>query len=234
MKKNTKIISTAIAIVLVMSFMVVGILAATSAAANISASVSWTATEGLDFEIEFISYIKSTQEIDKIKIEVNTTTTNDQASGISKSLNLAFNDPTPEDGVNNPEEIFIFYYLANRTGTPIPNEYGPSFDAEGGKTINMTFTSLPQASEYVNIEYGVGYFDWMSDGATDSPQSMNSFIERAESVDGGLLSEPENLSVLPQVGYGIPPGSIYVIKLSVKNPNVSFSGVNLNWGLAFS
>jgi len=43
MRKSTKIIATAVALVLVMSFMVVGILAATSAAASITASVSWTA-----------------------------------------------------------------------------------------------------------------------------------------------------------------------------------------------
>ena len=56
MKKRTKIISTAMALVLVMSFMVVGIMAATSAASNISASVSWTAEQGVKFTLDAWTY----------------------------------------------------------------------------------------------------------------------------------------------------------------------------------
>ena len=51
MRKSTKIISTAIALVLIVGFMIVGIYAATSAAANISANVSWTATAGIKLNV---------------------------------------------------------------------------------------------------------------------------------------------------------------------------------------
>ena len=51
MKKSTKIITTAVALVLVMGFMVVGIMAATTASASITASVNWTAEAGVVFEL---------------------------------------------------------------------------------------------------------------------------------------------------------------------------------------
>lgn len=51
MKKSTKILTTVVALVLVVGFMVVGIMAATSASANINAQVSWTATAGVEFDM---------------------------------------------------------------------------------------------------------------------------------------------------------------------------------------
>ena len=51
MKKSTKILTTVVALVLVVGFMVVGIMAATSASANITAQVSWTATAGVEFDM---------------------------------------------------------------------------------------------------------------------------------------------------------------------------------------
>ena len=52
MKKSTKLITTAVALALVIAAMVVGIYAATSASASITASVSWTATAGIEITIK--------------------------------------------------------------------------------------------------------------------------------------------------------------------------------------
>ena len=122
MKKSTKVITTAIALVLVLSFMVVGILAATSATAGISSSVSWTAEAGVHFSIDAWTYYsaehydevsKSFPEVSGHKIDtiiVDSATTNQSASGISKNLNASFIDTT-DDGVNNPHELYYFYYI---------------------------------------------------------------------------------------------------------------------------
>ena len=122
MKKGTKIITTAIALVLMLSFMVVGIFAATSATAGISASISWTATEGVQFTIDAWTWqsaehydenSKSFPEISPHKIGqivVDTATTNQAASGITASLNANFIDIT-DDGVNNPLELYYIYFI---------------------------------------------------------------------------------------------------------------------------
>ena len=122
MKKSTKIITTAIALVLVLGFMIVGIYAATSASSNISASISWTAEKGVKFTLDAWTYYSaehydensksfptlSTHKIDQISVD--SATTNQAASGITKSLNATFIDTT-DDGVNNPHALYYCYVL---------------------------------------------------------------------------------------------------------------------------
>lgn len=220
MKKSTKIISTAIAIVLVMSFMVVGILAATSASANVSASVSWTATEGLDFHCNIWSYQSTTTN--SVSISVDTTTTNSQASGITKQLNLTFSDSTPNDGVNNPEPIYLFFMLCNTSGTT--NDIGV---VEGGIVVDMQFTDIPQANEYITLEYAIAYLD------SYVLEEDSYYVSQANDYNA-WSSGNFSLCEYPQYGGDFPPSQLGLVRLTIKNPDVSFSGVNLNWGLSFS
>ena len=157
MKKGTKIITTAISLVLVLSFMVVGILAATSATAGISASISWTAEKGVAFTIDAWTWqsaehydenSKSFPEISSHKIEqivVDTATTNQQASGISKSLNANFIDTT-DDGVNNPHELYYVYRV----------ESNMLIDYETGRFPHLRVKiELPISTADVDVEFSI-------------------------------------------------------------------------------
>ena len=223
MKKSTKIISTAIAFVLVLGFMVVGIYAATSASAGISANVSWTSKDSLNFSFSMDS--NGSESDSSIYINVDTTTTNAAASGISKALSLEFQDLTPEDGVNNPEPIYLLCVLSNRTGTVVSTDSYPP-EVEGGKTVTMNFTSIPQASDYIDIVYG--YYEASPDGF--SADDVYNYLNSTDGWD----SSPSSLYADPQKGESMPPNGALAIKLTIKNPDVSFSGVKLNFGLSFS
>ena len=205
MKKGTKIITTAISLVLVLSFMVVGILAATSATAGISASISWTAEKGVAFTIDAWTWqsaehydenSKSFPEISSHKIEqivVDTATTNQQASGISKSLNANFIDIT-DDGVNNPLELYYIYKV---------------YSLMGLESSLSVYISFPQSTDEVSVEYGVatkyravGY--GVDQLGIDKYSTGNSF-RNDQTVE-----------------------EIVAVKLTLKNPDVSVSNFNAN------
>ena len=111
MKKSTKLITTAIALALVVAAMVVGIYAATSASAGITANVSWTATAGLEFHVGAWTYgakesgtngDSGTQQ--KNKVSVDTTTSNQAATNMGFALNTTFEDTS--------NEMLIFLLMA--------------------------------------------------------------------------------------------------------------------------
>ena len=218
MKKSTKIITTAIALVLVLGFMVVGILAATSATAGISSSVSWTAEAGVHFSIDAWTYYsaehydevsKSFPEVSGHKIDtiiVDSATTNQSASGISKNLNASFIDTT-DDGVNNPHELYYFYYI--QCLDPITSDSNFIYYPQ----VHVTLSSSPKSNSNVQIEI-------LSDAAHYVPLDEEyKFIDRAASS-----STLNNRIATRHI--------IYALKLTLLNPDESLA--NCDAGVSFS
>ena len=111
MKKSTKIITTAVALALVVAAMVVGIYAATQATSTITAQVSWTATAGITFELNG-SVAGGATTPTAVSHTVTAATDNDTAGTLSGTLSTNFKDST-SDGVNNPSAITYTYTLKN-------------------------------------------------------------------------------------------------------------------------
>jgi len=130
MKKSTKIITTAVALVLVIAAMVVGIYAATSATSTISATVTWSATQGIEFTLAgSVSGGSSTPTM--ATQTVTASTNNTTAANLAGNLGTGFKDSS-SDGVNNPGAITYTYTITNT----------------GSKAITVKMTKYPaQASE---------------------------------------------------------------------------------------
>jgi len=209
MKKSTKIITTAVALVLVMSFMVVGILAATSATANITAQVNWTATPGVQFTLRAM-VSGSNNDTTTTIATVNTTTTNANASS-SATLNASFKDST-DDGVNNPSAIRYYYEF-----------HDDSMIKEGSHYISQTplkisITKFPSSNSNVKVSF-----------CTDRNE-MNSVQVGYEwnPFEEGSLSQ---LRIETQSDNFIYTYVTLVIQLEVLTPDTSFSGFDA--GISF-
>ena len=127
MKKSTKIITTAVALALVVAAMVVGIYAATAGSATITAEVSWTATAGITFTLD--GNVKAYGRPDNhqdgpdaspttktlTQQVVTAATSNTASAALAGNLDADFIDESTE-GVNNPGKIVYTYTLEN-TGT---------------------------------------------------------------------------------------------------------------------
>lgn len=206
MKKSTKIISTTIAIVLVMSFMVVGILAATSASAVIGARISWSAEQGIAFTLD-IWTCYSAEHYDSINknfpiisshklntISVDTFTTNQSANGITQTLNANFIDVI-DDGVNNPSELYYLYLFKNYT--PLASE---------NSIMNLIVSvDAPETSDTVKAELRVR-------GGGD--------IEVGE-VPEDLEEDWEKYEELSQSNMYFSTSRLFILKLTLLDPNNS-------------
>jgi len=178
MRKSTKIITTAVALALVVAAMVVGIYAATAGSASITANVSWTATEGIQFRIEaytvgskehqtyLTSQGKTFADFDTLDIfnfhggeggitnpqeiaDVDTSTTNATAEDISGTINATFVD-TSDDGVNNPRDIYYVYYIEN-------TDYINGLMTNGTKTtLVVDVEKVPTSTANVEVTYWAG------------------------------------------------------------------------------
>ena len=221
MKKSTKLITTAIALLLVISAMVIGIYAATSGTASISASVSWEAEAGIQFTIQGGvildkahyeangNSLPADDEIDQVycvdnapqisSIEVNTTTTNAQASGMSRTLNAEFCDDT-DDGVNNPRSIIYWYCISNNT---LDEDYNPTVP------YTVTITKIPKTTAAVKVQYALGTVDSVSASASDYSDTVPTAMFDHDS----------------------PPPPIIAIKLTLINPDQSLSSFDA--GISF-
>jgi len=205
-----------------MGFMVVGILAATSASASITASVNWTATAGLQFEMlggtiyseehseDLSSAGSSFAQFEQAGVvtpdnaafrslaTVNTTTSNQTASGLSATMNANFIDDS-NDGVNNPRDIYYIYWIVNN-------------DKSMG--LRVSFTDLPDSNTNVNVSYYadiVNGYKFLGEINTDT-------------------TKPTSVTLEAESQYTI----CIIIKLSVATPDVSFSGFDANVGLSIS
>ena len=227
MKKSTKIISTAIAIVLVMSFMVVGILAATSATASITSSVSWSATAGLEFSFSGWTW-QSKEHFDgggfsyggwnnasthrMQDVIVNTTTTNATASGLQRNFNANFVDIT-NDGVNNPESLYyIFFFTA--------------FDAP--KAVNVEVTEAPQSTSSVKVEWLRG--EW--DSVTTTYEGIN--WDMYQDSDGYYDPFVTNLPTPFVVGNDGEIGKVLAMRLTILTPDQNVTNFDASLQFSFS
>ena len=210
MKKSTKIITTAISLVLVFTFMVVGIMAATTATAGISSAVSWSAEAGLKFTLDVWTYYsaehynstaKSFPELSSHKIEqvvVDSATTNQVASGITKSLNATFIDTT-DDGVNNPHELYYICCFNAIDDDPDDNER---------PHIEVAMTKIQNSSSAINVQLG-----------TRSGLELQ--------IGGSPINYIQSWTDKPS-GSIFGKDMVFVLKLSLSNPNVSVSDFEVN------
>lgn len=135
MKKSTKIIATAVALALVVAAMVVGIYAATGAASTISAAVTWSATQGIEFRLA--GSVAGGNSTPTMATQIVTaSTSNTTAANLAGNLGTGFKDAdkdtASDDGVNNPGAITYTYYICNT----------------GSKTITVSLSKYPaQANE---------------------------------------------------------------------------------------
>jgi len=216
MKKSTKIITTAVALALVMSFMVVGILAATSAAASITSSVNWTATNNLLLEFYAKSYF-SAEHYDEAsksfpavssygisKFTVDTTTTNDEASGIGGTLNATFIDDT-DDGVNNPRSLYFIYFVQADHPLTAPIVTATKYPVSKG---NVEVGYLLESSE--------PYFSETTKGITYEYLEQKTYTTTPETFapGGGILAA-------------------LVMRLTIKDPNTTVTNFDASIDFKF-
>ena len=208
MNKKVKYLAYAIAVVLVTGIMTVAIWAATSATSGISANVSWTASAGIEFELEAWvvnnpagNGIGNTTTPKSITKQIVTaSTSNSTASGLAGELNCGFYDGT-NDGVNNPSNI-VFTYKIKNTGNEI-------LKVTATKTLNNQAESGTTASNH-------------------EPAVVLS------SKLGGTNNTETCISSLIGTGYNIASGKTleYIITLSISNADLSISSFDA--GVTFS
>ena len=208
MNKKTKYFSFAIAIIAVATVMTIAIYAATTASAVMSASVSWTATAGIEFELEAWAVNNASQNgignttvpRSITKQVVTTATTNQSASGLGGDLSCNFYDGT-NDGVNNPSSIIFTYKITNT----------------GDTVILIKATKTPNtASESGST-------------AADHKPAVALSTEIDGVVKGGAVSK-----VIGSEGYKIQPNSTfeYIVILSIASADIDVQ--NFDAGVTFS
>ena len=138
MKKSTKIITTAVALALVVAAMVVGIYAATAGSATITANVSWTATAGITFEFNGKVEGGALKPAAVSHVVVSSTTNTGAAGTGNLSENFIDSDKgtAQDNGVNDPGAIIYTYTIKNTTASTIKIKLteGPAQGAESGAT----------------------------------------------------------------------------------------------------
>ena len=138
MSKTTKILTTVVAIALVITAMVVGIYAATTGSASVNANVSWTATAGVEFTLDAgVTNGKSADAKNITQVVVTASTPNASISNKNAGdLSVKFYDGTTEDGVNNPSNIVYTYKVVNTSSS---------------KALKVTLTKLPTTGSNVTV-----------------------------------------------------------------------------------
>ena len=138
MKKSTKIITTAVALALVVAAMVVGIYAATAGSATITANVSWTATAGITFEFNGKVEGGALKPAAVSHVVVSSTTNTGAAGTGNLSENFIDSDKgtAQDNGVNDPGAIIYTYTIKNTTASAIKIKLtkAPAQGAESGAT----------------------------------------------------------------------------------------------------
>ena len=133
MKKSTKIITTAVALALVVAAMVVGIYAATAGSATITANVSWQAEAGITYV--FNGSVSGGSLKPAAVTHTVVSSTSNTASVGTGSLNESFLDSS-DNGVNDPGAIVYTYSIENTGATAIKIKMtkSPAEGIEGGTT----------------------------------------------------------------------------------------------------
>ena len=154
MSKSTKIITSVVAIALVIAAMVVGIYAATSGGATISASVSWQATAGLELTLMGTANNGSTNKTAGA-YNITTSTSNTDANNIvtaGDNLNIDFVDLNDEDGVNDTNPITFTYEITNNS-TTVPLIVKMSKAPKNENNVAVTSVTAKLASDTATDVY---------------------------------------------------------------------------------
>ena len=154
MSKSTKIITSVVAIALVIAAMVVGIYAATSGGATISASVSWQATAGLELTLMGTANNGSTNKTAGA-YNITTSTSNTDANNIvtaGDNLNIDFVDLNDEDGVNDTNPITFTYEITNNS-TTVPLIVKMSKAPKNENNVAVTSATAKLASDTATDVY---------------------------------------------------------------------------------
>ena len=208
MSKRVKYFSFAIAIIAVAAVMTIAIYAATAANAGITANVSWTATAGIEFELEAWAVNNETQNgigatTTPKSIEkqvVDRTTTNSTSNGIAGDLSCAFYDRT-NDGVNNPNAI-IFTYKVTNTGDSV---------------ILIKATKTPTTAD--------------EEGTT--ADTHKPAVALSTEIDGTVKGAAVN-KVIGSEGYKIQAGSVFIYKVILSIANADVNMTSFDAGVTFS
>ena len=132
MSKTTKILTTVVAIALVITAMVVGIYAATQGAASINATVSWSAEAGIAFTLNGNVNNGVDEAVAMGEIKVTAATDNATAGANARTLTSAFKDNN-NDGVNDPKDVVFTFTFVNTGSTSIDLKVtGPATANESG------------------------------------------------------------------------------------------------------
>ena len=154
MSKSTKIITSVVAIALVIAAMVVGIYAATAGGATISASVSWRATAGLELTLMGTANNGSTNKTAGA-YNITTSTSNTDANNIvtaGDNLNIDFVDLNDEDGVNDTNPITFTYEITNNS-TTVPLIVKMSKAPKNENNVAVTSATAKLASDTATDVY---------------------------------------------------------------------------------
>lgn len=207
MKRRYKIITTSIALVIVLSAMLVGIYAATSASAAVSANIVWTSTPGIAFTLdaqvvnnEAGNGIGASSTPKSITTQVvNGKTPNDTAGSLAGSLDCDFYDGSA-DGVNNPSAIVYTYTLTNTASS-------------GGRNI-MCNISAPAVAE--------------ESGTTSTTHKPK--VEHSGTLNGVDLTSAQLTAIVSSSGLLIPAGQVLVFKitLSLKSGDGTYPSADLS------
>ena len=169
MRKSTKIISTVIALVLVVSAMIIGIYAATSSTSQITAAITWSSTDHVAFTLDGYVINDGTTTATKTmtQVVVNGATTNTGATGIERDLGTSFVAKTGTDGVNKVHPIKFTYTIKNTATTSMQvrltkypaqaSESGTAGTASSHKpTVAWSATNNGSAVTYANAIASAG------------------------------------------------------------------------------
>jgi len=208
MSKKVKYLSYAIALVLVAGIMTIAIWAATSASAGISANVSWTASAGIEFELEAwvvnnsagngIGNTSTPKSIEKQIVTASTSNTT--ANNLAGDLACGFYDGT-NDGVNNPSNI-VFTYKIKNTGSGILKVTAtktPNNQAESGTTAENHKPAVALSSKL--------------DSADNTSSCISSITGSGFNISAGKTLE-------------------YIVTLSISNADLSITSFDA--GVTFS
>ena len=213
MKRKFKIFTTAIALAIMLGAMLIGIYAATSASAVISAGITWTSTAGLSFTLD--AQVVNNEAGDGIGASstpkmiatqiVTATTSNTSANVLKGSLDCDFYDGT-KDGVNNPSNIVFTYTLVN-TAT-----------STRGKNIMCNISAPAVANE---------------SGTT--AQTHRPKVAHSGTLNGVALTSAELTAIVSSSGLNIPIGQTLVFKitLSLKSGDGTIPSADLSISKAF-
>ena len=157
MSKSTKIITSVVAIALVIAAMVVGIYAATAGGATISASVSWQATAGLELTLSGTANNGSANKTVGA-YNITTSTSNTDANNIvtaGDNLNIDFIDDNyggESDGVNTAQPITFTYEITNNS-TTVPLIVKMTKAPKNENNVAVTSATAKLASDTANDVY---------------------------------------------------------------------------------